>query len=281
MFRKQLILKYLEYGFDKSEAIAEIDLAYDLVSGLRAKDVLLGNEPSLAEKNRIQSIVDERIVSKKPIQHLLGESYFMGDLFFVNKHTLIPRPETELLVVETLKKIDLNTDKIRVLEIGSGTGCISVEIAKYARNADIVSVDISDKALKVARENAMRHCVGNRIVFVLSDLFENVHGEFDIIVSNPPYIPLAEKAALQVEVKDYEPHSALFADDDLGLSFYEKITLESANFLKNRGCLLFELGINQSKSVECIMKENGFCNIMLSKDFEGIGRVISGEKYSH
>ena len=275
MFRQGLIKKYIDNGFEKNEAVAELDLIYEFVANFTVKDILMGKELKKQQISEITDIVQVRLSQRKPIQQILGRSYFMGDVFFVNKHTLIPRPETELLVLEVLKNI--KSDKqYKILDIGSGSGCIAIEIAKHAINSVVTSVDVSFDALKIAKQNSKNLGVSERVEFIESDLFSNVSGIFDIIVSNPPYIPVKEKETLQQEVRDFEPHGALFAYDETGVEFYKNIIQHSKKYLKKGGFLLFELGINQAEEVNILMEKNGFCNVILTKDFSGIDRVISG-----
>ncbi len=219
-------------------------------------------------------VAEDRIKTKKPIQQLLGESYFMGNVFKVNENTLIPRDETEFLVLKAIEKIKtIKKEKIHILDIGTGTGIIPISIALNTKNVEILGVDISTSALTVAIENAQKYLPSNIVLFRKSDLFENVKETFDIIISNPPYIPIKEKNTLQEEVM-FDPEIALFAPDDGGIYFYKKIIENSKPHLKENGFILFELGIGQSELVKKIMEENSFKNIEIVKDLAGIGRVI-------
>ena len=222
-------------------------------------------------------IAEDRVKTKKPIQQLLGESYFMGNAFKVNENTLIPRDETEFLVLKTIEKIKtIKKEKIHILDIGTGTGIIPISIALNTKNVEILGVDISTSALTVAIENAQKYLPSNIVLFRKSDLFENIKETFDIVVSNPPYIPIKEKNSLQEEVM-FDPELALFAPDDDGVYFYKKIIENSKPRLKENGFVLFELGIGQSELVKKIMEENGFKNIEIVKDLAEIDRVIIGQ----
>lgn len=222
-------------------------------------------------------IAEDRVKTKKPIQQLLGESYFMGNAFKVNENTLIPRDETEFLVLKTIEKIKtIKKEKVHILDVGTGSGIIPISIALNTKNVEILGVDISTSALTVAIENAQKYLPSNIVLFRKSDLFENIKETFDIIVSNPPYIPIKEKNSLQEEVM-FDPELALFAPDDDGVYFYKKIIENSKPHLKENGFVLFELGIGQSELVKKIMEENGFKNIEIVKDLAEIDRVIIGQ----
>ncbi len=273
MFRKELINIYKENGFDLYEASSEVDLAIEMIAGLNPKEMLLGACISDENKEKISNIVKERVKTRRPIQQLLGQAFFMGEKFAVNEYTLIPRPETEILVLETLKLIKDDAD-FKILDIGSGSGCIPVMIAKNTESARIESVDICSKALETARLNSESFSVQSRVDFYLSDLFEKVTGKFNIIVSNPPYIPISEKDCLQSEVRDFEPSNALFASDEKGIDIYKKIIEKSKDYIILGGHILFELGINQSDLVKDIFIKNEFSEIKIIKDLDGIDRVI-------
>lgn len=277
MFRQKLIDCYLAQGFEKEEAISEIDFVFELVANVTFKDLLMGKSVDEIFEDKILNIIKERTSTKKPIQQILGQAYFMCDKFFVDEYTLIPRPETEILVVECLKLVPKN-DEVRILDIGTGSGCIPVSIAKRASNSVLTSVDICKNALKIARRNAETHNVENKITFKKSDVFSNIDEKFNIIVSNPPYIPITEKLNLQDEVRDFEPENALFAYDEAGIEFYKRIIEESKDYLLLGGYLLFELGINQSTLVKEVMLENNFSNINIIKDLDNIDRVITGQR---
>ena len=165
--------------------------------------------------------------------------------FFVDEYTLIPRPETELLVDKVLE-ISKKISNPKILDIGTGSGCIPLTLILENNNVSVDALDVSSETLETAKKNALFHNVLNNIHFFKSDLFSNVNDKYDIIVSNPPYIPLKEKENLQVEVKNYDPGLALFTKDDLGIEFYDKIVTKANDYLLPNGFLAFELGINHS-----------------------------------
>ena len=276
--KSDLIKNYTNNGFSTEEASAEIDFAIEILTGLTPKDLIIGIMPSPSDLQKLEAVIEKRLKTREPLAQILGYAYFMGKKFEVTKETLIPRPETELLVKKAVEIIKNNDFKM-VLDIGTGTGCIACIIAKLTP-AQVIGVDISNEALKTALNNAMHLDLMNRALFRKSDLFSKIRPEekFDMIVSNPPYIPLSQKEGLQIEVKDFEPASALFTADEKGLEFYEKITKQCAPYLKENGFLLFEAGENQACEIKDIMTESGFKNIEILKDVSGKDRVISGQK---
>ncbi len=263
------------------EANAEAKLILTTVCGLTYEQILAGAPiPSEAEIKACE-IAKKRVETGAPIQHLLGFANFMGEKFKVNKDVLIPRDETEILVRETAKIIEQVEGKVKVLDIGAGSGIIPISLAKiFGNKVEILGVDISTAALSVAIENAQTHLPSNLAVFRKSDLFSNIHEieTFDIILSNPPYIPKSEVANLQKEVANHEPHKALFTADDHGLEFYEKIVKGAKAHLNLNGYILFELGIGQAGEVSKILTQEGFCDIKITKDLAGIERVISARR---
>lgn len=224
----------------------------------------------------VEEKAHERVETRRPIQHIIGLADFMGEKFIVNEHTLIPRDETEFLVRETVRIIKEN-DLKQAIEIGAGSGCVSCMVAKLA-NIPVIGVDISNEALHIALDNATKHNLFNRAIFRKSDIYSNVREreKFDIIISNPPYIPVNEKGSLQKEV-EFDPEIALFAPDEAGVEFYKRIIEGAHRLFVNRGFVVFELGINQAPLVERLFVENGFVNIKITKDLAGIERVISAE----
>lgn len=216
-----------------------------------------------------------------PIQYLLGEKEFMGLDFYVEEGVLIPRPDTEILVEYLIDYININhKDKeISVLDIGIGSGAISLSIAKFCPNTFIYGVDIGDIPIKVAGINKKRFNLSN-VVFLQGDMFEPLKdiikgNKFNIIVSNPPYIPKDDIEKLQIEVKDFEPRLALDGGID-GLDFYKRISEEAKDYLYKDGLLIYEIGYNQADVVEEILLKNNFKDIKILKDYQGFDRVIMG-----
>lgn len=205
-----------------------------------------------------------------PLQYLTNEQEFMGLKFKVNENVLIPRQDTEILVEEAVKRLE---PSMRVLDMCTGSGCIAVSLKRLARDIEVTAADISSKALAVAIENAELNSAD--IEFIQSDLFENVRGKFDIIVSNPPYIPSETVDLLMEEVREHEPRLALDGMSD-GLYFYRLIVRESTRFLEDKGFLMLEIGHDQREAVINIMKEAGFKAVTGIKDLAGLDRVVIG-----
>ena len=207
-----------------------------------------------------------------PLQHITGVQEFMGLEFCVNEHVLVPRQDTEVLVERALE--DLESD-MQVLDMCTGSGCILLSLLKLCGYANVsgVGVDISEEALKVARQNAESLEVNAQ--FLHSDLFEKVEGLYDIIVSNPPYIRTSVIEELKEEVKFHDPYLALDGKED-GLHFYRRIVEESPRYLKKGGKLYFEIGHDQGEDVSKLMKDAGFVDVTVKKDLAGLDRVVFG-----
>ena len=272
----QEIVKILtDSGIEPNEANIEVKLLIEHFCGYGVKDIILGKKLDEEKLKIVKQKAQRRAQTREPIQHIIGFADFMGEKFIVNPSVLIPRDETEILTRKAIEIINEN-DLKTALDIGTGSGCIACMIAKYT-NCQVIGLDISLDALNTALDNASRLNLYNKAIFRKSDIFSNVKpGEkFDIIVSNPPYIPLKEKAELQNEVK-FDPELALFAEDEYGVNFYKRITSNAPDILNASGYLLFELGIDQSEKVLTIMKQAGFTDIEVIKDLAGIDRVIAG-----
>lgn len=205
-----------------------------------------------------------------PLQYITGEQEFMGMTFKVNPSVLIPRQDTEILVEEILK---LCKPEDRVLDLCTGSGCIIISMVRNLPSLEAYAGDISRQAINVAKENAKLNQTA--VVFEKSNLFEAFSGKFDIIVSNPPYIPSAEIPKLMPEVRDFEPHEALDGLED-GLFFYRKIVAGSVEYLADNGILCMEIGYDQGPAVTEMMKQFGFLDITVTKDLAGLDRVIRG-----
>lgn len=206
-----------------------------------------------------------------PLQHITEEQDFMGLTFWVNEHVLIPRQDTETLVEEALKVIPSGS---HILDLCTGSGCVIISLAAHGQGITGIGVDISEKAIEVARENASR-LVGQKVVFQKGDLWQSVTGKFNAIVSNPPYIPTEEVEKLEVEVKDHEPRLALDGTAD-GLHFYREITAHAAEYLCESGWLLVEIGYDQGLAVKELFIKNGFKEVAIIKDLAGNDRVVKG-----
>ncbi len=270
----QDIVKILvDAGIEPNEANIEVKMLIEHFAGFGVKDIIMGKKLDTAKLEIVREKAELRARTRQPIQHIIGFADFMGEKFIVNKNVLIPRDETEILVQKAVELINKNNFKI-ALDVGTGSGCIACMIAKYTE-CQVIGLDISNEALNIALDNASRLNLFNKAIFRKSDVFSNVKpGEtFDIIVSNPPYIPSGEKNSIQTEVK-FDPEIALFTKDEKGLEFYERITKGAPSILNKGGYLLFELGKDQSGDVMEIIRANGFSNIEIIKDLANIERVI-------
>ncbi len=209
-----------------------------------------------------------------PVQYITGKQSFYGLEFEVNSNVLIPRQDTEILVEECLKRFGHMPDA-KVLDLCTGSGCIAISLKKNMEHCRMTAADISEQALEVAKRNADH--LNAEVTFLKSDLFENVEGMFDLIVSNPPYIPTKVIETLAPEVREHEPHLALDGTGD-GLLFYRKIVAKGKSHLKENGCFAFEIGFDQAEDVSNILEENGFTRIQVIKDLPGLDRVVIGSR---
>lgn len=220
----------------------------------------------------------ERRLAGEPIQYILGECEFFGLPFRVTPAVLIPRPETEHLVEKAIALAGA-LHSPRIVDVGTGSGAIAIALAHALPAANITAIDLSADALKVARDNAERNGVGARIRFFQGDLLAPVAGEqFDMIVSNPPYVPNPDCESLAVEVREHEPHLALFAGAD-GLEVYRRLIPSAAHALIRGGWLALEIGFGQMESVRGLLAGAGFSNIEFMPDLQGIPRVVCARMF--
>ena len=219
-----------------------------------------------------------RLKKQEPIQYILGTTEFYGLTFKVNKHTLIPRPETEELVDWVLSNLHDQDSMLDILDIGTGSGCIAISLAKNIPTAKVSGLDISEKALEVAQENAVKNQV--LVSFCKKDILEttSLEKKYDVMVSNPPYVRQLEKKAMNANVLDYEPGIALFVPNEDPLLFYRKIAQLAMVSLQTRGWLYFEINEYLSKEMDVLLKEIGFANIEIKKDFREVPRMIKCQK---
>lgn len=272
-FKKELIALY-----DEKEIESFFYLVLESFHQKRRIDLALNQELELDSMQllRWESVLVE-LKTQKPIQYILGETEFYGLKFLVNKNTLIPRPETEELVrliisdTKTIKK----TVSIRILDVGTGTGCIAISLAKNIMDSAVFGIDISTKALETASQNAKINEV--QVVFIEKNILstEDLEEQFDVIVSNPPYVRNLEKAEISANVLDYEPHLALFVDDTDALLFYRKIAQLAMINLSQNGKLYFEINQYLGKETVALLEKTGLKNIALLQDIYGNNRMIS------
>lgn len=228
-------------------------------------------EATKEQEENYQGLLTRR--SKRiPLQHLTGTQDFMGLTFRVNENVLIPRQDTEILVEEVMK--DLHGGSA-ILDLCTGSGCILISLLKYSNDCRGVGVDLSGAALAVARENAGELIPEKQCEFLEGDLFEKVEGKFDVLTSNPPYIPSKEVEELMPEVREHEPRMALDGMED-GLHFYRRILKECPPYLNGGANVFFEIGHDQGEAVSSLMQEAGFMEVRVIKDYAGLDRVVTG-----
>jgi release factor glutamine methyltransferase len=235
------------------------------------------------ERRRAFEQLIERRSGREPLQYITGRQEFWGLDFEVTPDVLIPRPETELIVETALQHARDQGGPLSIIDLCTGSGCIAVCLAKELPSARIFATDTSGKALAIARENARRHGLADRIRFFEGDLFApldelDLHGQVDIIVSNPPYVPSGDRPALQPEVRDFEPAEALFAGPD-GTAVHRSIIGKTQEFLKQRGVLIMEMGLGQAPElIRMIEKTEAYDAPVVLKDLAGIERVVVAKK---
>lgn len=219
----------------------------------------------------------ERRYRGEPIQYITGEIEFYGLRFCVTRDVLIPRPETEHLVERAIALAGA-FQQPRIVDVGTGSGAIAVALARHLPNAHISAIDFSPEALAIARENAVRNGVGERVRFLEGDLLAPVAGEsFDLVVSNPPYVGTADRGTLAVEVRDYEPAMALFAGED-GLDAYRRLIPAAHGVLVHGGYIVLEIGYGQAENGGLLLSAGGFEVVEFTPDLQGIPRVASARK---
>lgn len=271
---QEIVAILVNSGIHPNEARIEVKMMIEHYCNYTALDVIRGVPLDYEKLKIVREKAGVRARTKIPVQYIIGLADFMGSKYVVNENVLIPRGETEQLVMRVLDILRSNNTK-KVLDIGTGSGCIPCAIAQGG-DYYITSVDISPKALEVAKENVKRLELEKKIKLIESDLFSALdkNTKFDVIVSNPPYIPVGTE--LQKEVT-FEPSTALFANDN-GLEFYEKIIPQSREFLNDNGFIAFEIGYDQGDAVYKLLEQTGFKNIIIEKDIMGLDRIVYAQK---
>lgn len=268
-------------AFDEKEIESFFYIILEAFHQMKRVDLVLN---TAVELDSIQLLQWETVLAQlkehKPIQYILGETEFFGLPFYVNENTLIPRPETEELVdwIVSVNQKKQEAEPLRILDIGTGSGCIAISLAKNLPNAKVFAIDVSDKALATAQKNAERNQV--HVTFFHKDILdtEDLELQFDIIVSNPPYVRNLEKEEINKNVLEYEPHLALFVEDDDALIFYRKISELALNHLSENGQLYFEINQYLGAGMISLLQKYDFKNIELRKDIYGNDRMIFGTK---
>lgn len=258
--------------YDEVEASNITFLLLEKLLKIRKQDVILNDACVVDSEIVLQAI--SRLQQHEPIQYVLGEAHFFDFDFKVTPAVLIPRPETEELVALIIEE-NKEKENLIIVDIGTGSGCIAIVLAKKLKNPSVYGIDINTSALNIARENAQRNEA--EVIFLESDILQNkLSMSADIIVSNPPYIRELEKAQMQTNVLDFEPSQALFVPDELPLLFYEKITTLAQRSLKFGGKLYFEINENFGHEVVSLLRlSNSFSEVKLIKDLQGKDRIVS------
>ena len=253
-------------------------LIIEKLTGFSRTQIIVNKNTLFSDKQRheIESFI-EKLKKFVPIQYILGETEFYGLNFNVNESVLIPRPETEELV-DWIQKENDKSAPLNILDIGTGSGCIAISLKHEFPNASVTAFDISDKALETAKLNARQNKL--EVNFSIVDILNppEVSEKWDIIVSNPPYIPEEEKSEIHANVLDHEPHLALFVPNNDPLLFYRQIGLFAQKHLNSNGKLYFEIHRDAGQSSISLLKEQGFRNIELRKDISSNDRMIKAEK---
>jgi len=285
---KSTFIKELSSLYDEKEIESFFYIILEQFHNKKRIDLALNPE---MEMDALQLLRWETVLSElkkeKPIQYILGETEFYGLRFLVNENTLIPRPETEELVEwiisnsEGLRQAQSDKSaKLKLLDIGTGSGCIAISLAKNLQNAEFSAIDVSEKALETAKKNALINEV--EVNFILKNILEteDLEHQFDIIVSNPPYVRNLEKEEIKPNVLEFEPHLALFVDDNDALLFYRKIAELAKKNLSENGRLYFEINQYLGKETVELLENLGFKEVILKKDIYGNDRMISCKQNS-
>lgn len=280
---RTVLTKELKTIYDNDELKNIVDLVLEHITSMSRSEQAKSKLAYLTctQLEAIDSIT-ERLKNNEPVQHVLGEAWFAGMKFKVNKNVLIPRPETEELVDWVIKESQKsNPDNYRdksqnILDVGTGTGCIPITLKKKLPHAAVSAIDVCSEALFIATENAIEH--HTEVEFILLDFLDEEKwqqlGQFDIIVSNPPYVKQSEKSGMHIRVKEFEPHQALFVPDNDALLFYRKLSDFSLKHLKPGGSSFVEINEALGDAVVNLFQSAGFKHIELKKDMHGRDRMV-------
>lgn len=264
--------------YPKSEIESIFNLVLQDLFGIDKASLILNGNKAFLESEKVLRVLN-RLENKEPVQHIIEKTTCYGLAFKVNSKVLIPRPETEELIDWIIKdtKAKNKAKKITILDIGTGSGCIAISLAKNIPNAEVWALDLSKEGLLVAKENAKMNKVA--IQFMQKDILstKTLAHSFDILVSNPPYVRSKEKEFIHENVKKFEPELALFVTDDNPLIFYDKISKLAFNYLNTEGTLYFEINQYLAKETVMLLKSNGFTEISLRKDFLNNDRMIKAK----
>ncbi len=277
---QQLLIQLYDL-YDHREAANIADWTIEHITGQRKIERIIYKDlPVTEEQNERLQHITKRLLAHTPVQYALNESWFYGMKFFVDEQVLIPRPETEELVDWVVEDLKSQKSKVKILDVGTGSGCIPVSIKKQIAIAEISAVDVSAGAINVAKKNAEN--LGANIQFnsldFLHEAARNTLGMFDIIVSNPPYIKRSEAEVMKQHVVAHEPHLALFVPDDDALIFYEAIAVFGKDHLSRSGKIYVEINETLGQEVAKLFQRHGYQNIVVKKDLQGKERMVRCEK---
>ena len=281
----------LKHLYPTSEIDSFFFIILEEYMGFKRIDIVLKSDFHIDQKSlNLMQIATKQLEQEIPIQYIIEKTEFFGLPFNINKEVLIPRPETEELVERVIKEVSLiktyktdsnetkNEKQLKILDIGTGSGCIAISLKKELPSSKISAIDVSNEALRIAKKNALLNKVD--INFIHLDILKtnNLDKLYDVIVSNPPYVRELEKKEMKNNVLNNEPHLALFVDNKNPLLFYNKIAKLAKNFLTKNGQLHFEINQYLGKETIILLAEKGFKNIQLKKDIFGNDRIISAFK---
>jgi release factor glutamine methyltransferase len=274
--------KELNNHFNENECKIFFQILFEHYFSLSKIDIILNPEKTISESGLLKiHFAVKDLIKHKPIQYIIGKTNFLGFDLNVNSSVLIPRPETEELVQFILEVIKDKKRNIKILDIGTGSGCIPIALKKLHTNTEISAIDFSKEALEIAMINATNNKA--EIKFFHADILESndwkFFGKFDIIVSNPPYVRESEKAMMKQNVLNFEPEEALFVADKNPLIFYEKISEFAKSHLNRNGLLFFEINEELAKPISELLKQKGFKEIIIRKDINMKNRMIRCNKY--
>lgn len=267
--------------YDNDEANAMILILLEHYFNITRIKMALEPDMRLSESEMLTfHFAVKDLLKNKPIQYIIGETEFCDLKFIVNENVLIPRPETSEMIYKIVERQKTKDKRqLSILDIGTGSGCIAISLAKNLPNSKVYALDISEKALEVAKGNAINN--DTDVTFIHDDILNlknNIETEFDIIVSNPPYVRELEKAEMRDNVLDWEPHNALFVSDNDPLIFYRNILEFAKSHLKENGEIWFEINEYLGKEMADLCKEYGFSDIEIFKDFRGKERIVKVNK---
>ena len=278
----QELWRRLAQVYDEGEAKAIARMVYEVRFNLTLSDLFIGKDTQLSANDQAElAEITQRLEQQEPVQYVLGQADFCGRTFLVNQHVLIPRPETEELcrwIISEFRDESLEFRECSILDIGTGSGCIAITLAADLPKAEVTAWDISGEALQVARENAKR--LHFNVIFELADALNTPldHERWDVIVSNPPYICNKERARIEANVLDHEPHTALFVPDDSPLLFYSAIAQYGLTALKTGGRLYFEINPLYAQELAEMLSMMSYHDIEIKNDTYGKQRMIRARR---